>query len=110
MADLQIERCLPSSRAEGIHALFERSGKTDFARVFERAYRPRESDGLRSWIGTSGGAVVLHISVSPQRFENGAQIFTGGLMGDLMSDEAHRDFWSPIKLARRVVADIKNDA
>lgn len=28
-------------------------------------------------------------------------------MGDLMADEAHRQFWGPIKLVRRMVADVR---
>ena len=109
MADLVIEQCVPSDRSAEIKGLFERAGQPGFSTVFERVYLVRERQGLRSWIALENGQAVLHISVAPQPFTDGTRTMTGGLMGDLMADEAHRDFWGPIKLARRMASDVKKD-
>ena len=109
MADLALEQSLPSARAADIQALFERAGQPEFRAAYERAYRVRERFGLRSWIGVEDARVVLHISVSPERFTFGPRTFTGGMPGDLMADSTHRQFWHPLKLVRRMVADVKKE-
>jgi hypothetical protein len=109
MADLLIERCLPSARAAEIQALFIRVGQPEFSDVYERVYRVREASGLRSWIGLMDDLAVLHISVAPQPFSDGSRTLVGGLPADLMADGTQRDFWGPLKLARRMVADIRKD-
>jgi hypothetical protein len=109
MADLVIERCLPSERAGEIQALFCRAGHPEFATVYERVYRVRERLGLRSWLGRLEDRVVLHISVSLESFTDGTRTLSCGLLADLMADESHRDFWGPIKLARRMVGDLRKD-
>jgi len=106
MSDLVIEQCLPSERSSQIAALFDRAGRSEFPGVYERVYKPREALGLRSWVGSAGDRTVLHISVTPQQFSDGATSLTGGMLADLMADESHRDFWNPIKLVRRMVADV----
>lgn len=107
MADLVLEQCLPSARIRQIQALFDRVGQPEFARVYERAYRVREPDGLRSWIGIAGDLVALHISVSPQPFADESRRLTAGLLGDLMADETQRDFWGPVRLVRQMVGDVR---
>lgn len=107
MADFSIQQCPPSARAAEILALFQRAGQPEFATVYERVYRVREPLGLRSWVGVSGDQVALHMSVAPEAFSGGPRPLTAGLLGDLMADEAHRNFWSPLKLVRRMVADVR---
>jgi hypothetical protein len=109
MADLLIERCLPSARATEIQGLFIRAGQPEFRTVYDRVYRVRERSGLRSWIGMLEGQAVLHISVAPQPFSDGTRTFTGGLLADLMADDTRRDFWGPVKLARQMVGDLRRD-
>ena len=107
MSRIQFERIDPRDHAEELKALFARNGQTRFEAVFERAYRRRAADGLRSWVGRIDGSAVLHISVTPMLFTDGARTVQGGIMGDLMVDEPHRDFWNPVGLLRTVVADLK---
>ncbi len=107
MGDLVIEQCLPSQRSTELLDLFGRAGRPEFSSVYETVYRPRESAGLKSWVGTSDAKAVLHISVTPLRFFDGNQALTGGMLADLMADESHRDFWNPIKLVRKMVADVR---
>ena len=107
MADLVFERCLPSERAREIRALFHRAAKPEFDRVFERVYTVREPEGLRSWVGLDDTDALLHVSVSPQPFSGAPHPLVAGLPGDLMADERQRDFWGPLKLVRRMVADIR---
>lgn len=109
MTDLTIERFRPSERSAEILDLFSRANQPDFARVFERAYLPREQEGLRSWVALSGGQAVLHISVTPQTLTDGERTVRLGLLADLMADETQRNFWGPLKLARRMVADVRAD-
>ena len=104
-----VERCDPRERAEEILGLFNREGRSQFQAAFDRVYRPRAEQGLRSWIGTADGETVMHISVSPVRFRSGTRTLTAGIMGDLMVAEAQRDFWAPVRLLRTVVADLKRD-
>lgn len=77
--------------------------------MYERVYRVREGLGLRSWIGLDGSRAALHISVASQPFADGARTLTAGLLGDLMADETHRDFWNPLKLVRKVVSDVRKE-
>ena len=110
MAELLIESCPPSARADAIQNLFSRAGQAEFRNVYERVYTVRERLGLRSWVGMLGDEAILHISVSPQPFSDGELVLHGGLLGDLMADDSRRDFWGPLKLARRMVADVRRDA
>lgn len=109
MAEFVIERCLPSDRATEIKDLFTRVGMSEFSPVFDHVYRAREHSGLRSWIALDGGRAVHHVSVNPERFTDGERALTGGVLADLMADQEHRDFWGPIKLMRRMVADVRRD-
>jgi hypothetical protein len=109
MSDVVVQRCDPRSRADQIKALFARNGQPKFDAVFERAYLPRAEHGLQSWVGIVGDQVVMHISVSPQSFGDGTRTMMGGLLGDLMADAAYRDFWSPLRLLRTMVADLKRE-
>jgi hypothetical protein len=107
MSEAVVEQCDPREREAEIRALFARNGQAQFDAVFERAYRPRAADGLRSWIGRLGDDAVMHISVTPMRFTGGGRTLMGGVLGDLMADEPYRDFWSPVRLLRAMVADLK---
>lgn len=107
MAEVVIERCLPSQRTAGIVGLFDRVGQPGFAAVLNRIYHGRERGGLQSWIAVLAGQVVLHISVSPLQFSDGSSSIAGGVLGDLMAEPAHRDFWTPVALVRRVVSDVR---
>lgn len=109
MSELVIEQGPPSGRAEGIRALFTRAGKPEFGEVYDRVYTVRERTGMRSWIGLIDDRVVLHISVARHAFTDGSRTLMGGLPADLMADDGHRDFWSPIKLVRRMVADVRTE-
>lgn len=107
MADLTLERCLPSACAAEIQALFTRAGQPEFSSVFDRVYRVREKLGMRSWVARENNDVVLHISAAPEPFSHGSRTVKGALLADLMADPTHRDFWGPIKLARKMVSDIR---
>ena len=109
MTQLSVERCDPREREAELRDLFSRNGQPEFGAVFERAYRPRIVEGLRSWIGLAEGRVVMHISVLPVPFRRGTETTTAGVLGDLMVDEAHRDFWAPVRLLRTMLADVKKD-
>jgi hypothetical protein len=109
MAALALVQSIPSACAAEIQALFERAGQPEFSATFERSYRVRERSGLRSWIGVEDARVVLHISISPERFSCGPRGLMGGLPGDLMADSTHRQFWHPLKLVRGMVADVKRE-
>jgi hypothetical protein len=105
--DLVVEMCDPRIRETEIKSLFARNGQSGFDAVFERAYRSRAEQGLRSWIGLSGDQAVMHISVTPMPFAGLGQTLVGGVLGDLMVDESHRDFWAPVRLLRTMVSDLK---
>lgn len=107
MTELAVELCDPRERETEITRLFARNGQPAFGAVFDRAYRRRAERGLRSWVGMSGEQAVMHISVTPLRFTDGARTLTCGVLGDLMVDESHRDFWAPVRLLRRMVSDLK---
>jgi len=104
-----VECCDPRDRADQIKDLFARNGQPGFDAVFERAYRPRAEAGLKSWVGWIGDRAVMHISVASQRFGDGSRALTGGLLGDLMVDEAHRDFWAPLLMLRSMVSDVRRE-
>jgi hypothetical protein len=107
LSRIQFERIDPREHGDELKALFARNGQTQFEAVYERAYQRRAADGMRSWVGRMEGAAVLHISVTPMLFTDGTRSVQGGIMGDLMVDEPHRDFWNPVGLLRTVVADLK---
>lgn len=109
MSQLAVEHFDPREREGDIRALFARNDSPGFEAVFERMYRPRAATGLRSWVGTVDGRVVMHISVSPVAFGDGHRTLTGGILSDLMVDPAHRDFWAPLRMLRTVVADVKRE-
>ena len=109
MTGLVVEACDPRERTDQIKDLFARNGQPQFDAAFERAYRSRAEIGLKSWLGQLGDQAVMHISVSPIEFSNGVRTLRGGVMGDLMVEEAQRDFWAPVRLLRQVVADLKKD-
>jgi hypothetical protein len=102
-----LQMCDPREYETQIKDLFTRNGKAGIHDVFERAYRRRAERGLKSWIGLVDGRVVMHISVTPQRFVGPDGPRTAGILGDLMADEEHRDFWAPVKLLRKMVGDVK---
>jgi hypothetical protein len=107
MSDLVVESCDPRDQEAGLKDLFFRSGKAEFAGVFDTVYRPRADRGLRSWIGLSGQQVVMHISVTPMRFLGSGRVLRGGVLGDLMVDDEHRDFWGPVRMLRKMLGDLK---
>lgn len=109
MTDLRVERCDPRDREDGIKALFARNDRPQFEGVFERTYRPRSEQGLKSWVGLQDGRVVMHISVSPQRFAGGGDDRWGGFLGDLMVDAPLRDFWNSARLVRSMVKDVLDE-
>lgn len=109
MPDVVLEQSLPSARAREIQDLFDRAGQPEFSAVYDRMYRVRERLGMRSWVGMETERAVLHISVSRETFSTGTLSLTCGLPGDLMADETHRQFWHPVKLVRRMVADVRAD-
>jgi hypothetical protein len=107
MSDIVLEQCDPRDREHEIKELFSRNQRPAFADVFDRAYRARADQGLSSWIGRVDGRAVMHISVTPVRFSGGAPALTAGVLGDLMVDESHRDFWAPVRLLRQMISDLK---
>lgn len=110
MTTIAIEACNPLEHADEILELFARNGQPGFASAFARAYEPRAEQGLRSWIARADGRVVMHISVNPMRFQGPSGCVTGGILGDLMVDEAHRDFWAPVRLVRAMVSTLKRES
>jgi hypothetical protein len=109
MSSVTIESCDPREREAEIKALFARSDRPQFDAVFERAYRVRAASGMRSWIGRSGADAVMHIAVTPLPLVAGGNTLTAGILGDLMVEEAHRDFWAPVRLLRAMLAELKRD-
>jgi hypothetical protein len=107
MAEVVIERCVPSHRSGEIVDFFRRVGQPGFPAVFDRIYRQRELAGLRSWIAVRAGQVVVHISVSPILFSNAGSPVMGGVLGDLMADPGQRNFWGPVTLVRKMVEDVR---
>lgn len=107
MSDVVLEMCDPRERETELKDLFARNGKAVFAEVFDRAYRTRADEGLRSWIGLQDGRAVMHICVTPLPFAGGERALMGGIMSDLMVDDGHRDFWAPVRLLRKMIADVK---
>src|SRR6185503_6604335 len=94
-------------REREIKELFAQSDRSQFAEIFDRTYRPRADHGLRSWFGSTGEQVVMHISVTPMRFVGGGHTQRCGLLSDLMVHEQHRDFWGPVRLLRKMLSDVK---
>jgi hypothetical protein len=107
MSELVLASCDPRDREVGLKELFARNGKPSFASVFDKLYRPRADHGLRSWFGIDGERIVMHISVTPMRFVSGDRVVKGGVLGDLMVDDQHRDFWGPVRMLRQLITDLK---
>lgn len=107
MSEVVLDSCDPRDREAEIKELFTCSGKSAFTDVFDRTYRPRADQGLRSWFCSTDGQVVMHISVTPMRFVGGGHTQRCGLLSDLMVHEQHRDFWGPVRLLRKMLADVK---
>lgn len=107
MTEVVVQMCDPRDYESEIKALFARNGQPGFEAVFDRAYRKRAEHGLRSWVGMMDGQVVMHVAVSPLRFAGCGLSLQAGVLGDLMVDESQRDFWAPVRLLRRMVADVK---
>jgi hypothetical protein len=107
MSELVFECCDPRDREAELKDLFARNGKAVFAEVFDRAYRVRAQHGQRSWIALQDGRAVMHIAVTPMPFVGGGRTQTGGILSDLMVDDGYRDFWAPVRLLRKLVADVK---
>jgi hypothetical protein len=109
MSDLVVERCDPRAREIEIKGLFARNGQPQFDSVFERAYRPRADHGMTSWIGRIGERAVMHIAVTPLPLHRTGSAMMAGVLGDLMVDDGHRDFWGPMRLLRTMVADLTRE-
>lgn len=109
MSEIVVDICDPRAHENELKDLFARNGKPGFDVAFDLVYRVRADQGMRSWIGRIDGRAVSHIAVTPLRFGGAGQNRLGGVMGDLMVDEAHRDFWAPVRLLRKLVADLKRD-
>ena len=107
MTEVVVQMCDPRDRESEIKALFARNGQPGFAAVFDRAYRQRAEHGLRSWVGMMDGQAVMHVAVSPLRLAGAGLSLQAGVLGDLMVDESQRDFWAPVRMLRRMVADVK---
>jgi hypothetical protein len=107
MTEVVVQMCDPRDRESEIKALFARNGQPGFEAVFDRVYRKRAEYGLRSWVGMMDGQAVMHVAVSPLRFAGCGLSLQAGVLGDLMVDESQRDFWAPVRLLRRMVADMK---
>lgn len=109
MSDMQVLCCDPRERAGEIKDLFVRDGHSAFDAFFERVYRARADERLRSWLALVDGRVVAHVSVSPVEFTDGSQTRIGGILGDLHASEKYRDFWTPVRVLRTMVADTKRE-
>lgn len=107
---LTFSKCDSTTRATEIKALFLRNDRPAFPDFFERVYRTLAAEGGASWIATDEqGDVVMHIALFPRSFRGNSGTYRVGLIGDLMADVPYRDFWSPLKLFRRAIADIKRE-
>lgn len=107
MTDIVVQQSDPREHEAELKDLFARNGKPEFAAAFERAYRARAARGLRSWIGRADGQTIMHISVTPMPFTGMGKTLMGGILGDLMVAESHRDFWAPVRLLRTMIGDLK---
>jgi len=99
-----IERCKGSSGDAEIRALFERNGW----RHFDRYYPFLRAAGGTSWVARDdAGAVYGHVGVLPRTFRGPATAVRGGVITDVVVDPAHRDFFSAVRLLRRVMEDLQ---
>ena len=107
---LSFWRCDSTARAREIQDLFLRNDRPGFPSFFLRVYHTLAAEGGASWVATDDeGVVVMHVALFPRSFECEGRTYRVGLLGDLMADVQYRDFWSPLKLFRRVIADIKRE-
>jgi hypothetical protein len=103
-------QCDSTARADEIQDLFLRNDRPEFPSFFERVYRTLAAEGGASWIATDeAGKVVMHVALFPRSFHGDGGRYRVGLLGDLIADVDYRDFWSPLKLFRRAVGDIKRE-
>jgi hypothetical protein len=103
-------QCDSTTRADEIKDLFVRNDRPGFPHFFERVYRTLAAEGGMSWIATDEeGKVVMHVALFPRSFQGDGTAFRVGLLGDLIADVQYRDFWSPLKLFRRAIGDIRRD-
>lgn len=103
-------QCDSTTRADEIKALFVRNERPGFPSFFERVYRTLSAEGGASWIATDEeGTVVMHVALFPRSFRRDGRTFRAALLGDLIADVRYRDFWSPLKLFRRAIADVKRE-
>lgn len=107
---LKFSKCDSVTRAAEIQALFLRNDRPTFPYFFDRVYRTLAAEGGASWIAADEqGDVVMHIALFPRSFRGETGTYRVGLIGDLMADVPYRDFWSPLKLFRRAIADIRRE-
>lgn len=92
-------------RADDIKALFRRNGRSDVVTMFDDSY---PNAGGRSWIAVNAhDNVVMHVALFPCEIGDGRRVWRGGLLGDLMADPQHRDFFGPVRLVRQLVSDAR---
>ena len=107
---LKLEQCDGATRADAIKQLFVRNDRPGFPDFFERVYRSLAAEGGASWVATEDdGSVVMHVAVFPRTFHHAGRTWRAALLGDLIADERYRDFWSPLKLVRRAINDVRRD-
>lgn len=105
-----VERCSGLSHADEVKALFARNDRPGFAAFFDRNYGLSASTGGGSWIARDDkGTVVMHVAVFPRNFRAADRVVRVGLVGDLMADADFRNFWNPMQLFRRTIADLRRD-
>ena len=107
---LSFSKCDSTERANEIQELFVRNDRPTFPRFFDRAYRTLSAEGGASWVVTDdSGRVVMHVALFPRTFRGRGRTCHAGMLGDLVADQEYRDFWTPLKMFRRAIADIKRE-
>ena len=99
----------PLDHREQLKRLFLAGGVATYPAFIDRAYPPAVAAGAASWIGETDGRLVMHMARFNHRFVHGESVLTGGLLVNLMVDNAHREFFPAVSLARTAVAESRRD-
>ncbi|MDT8368402.1 MAG: hypothetical protein RQ745_04305 [Longimicrobiales bacterium] len=108
---LHVELARPEVVVEEVDDLFRRSGRVGFQAFSERSYGGTGEWATQCVIARNAEErVFMHLGLLPRTFrspdQDGERTGVGlraALVMDLISDAAHRDFWSPISFVRQAV-------
>lgn len=112
---LHVELAQPEDVVEEVDDLFRRIGRVGFESFSQRSYGGEGQWATQCVIARDAEArVFMHLGLLPRIFRsvdqdgNGTEVsWRSALLVDLISDAAHRDFWSPIAFVRQAVELLK---